>query len=212
MPFSRSPVTTTAAHLRPERPQRVRAAGPARADRPRVRPAGQPGDEDADRDRAGEVGDEHQDDRPEHDRGVHRARSSVGPGRPRRAGPARRPESSIRAPGAARLRVVATPRVPSTAMTHLPTAAARRAAAAALRGTLTHGRRLVQRLRSRRARRRAPAATRRPSGRPSSGSRSPSSTRTRSAGRASTAAASRPRRCSSRPPSPSGSATPRTTA
>ena len=75
-PLSRSPATTTAAHLRPS--ARSALVPPVRPE-PTVRgsaAARAAGDEDADRDRAGEVGDEHQDDRPEHDRGVHRARSS----------------------------------------------------------------------------------------------------------------------------------------
>ena len=75
---------------------------------------------------------------------------------------------------------------------------------------LTDGRRLLQRLRSRRPRR---GHRRLRGGLPrlrSSASRSPSSTRTSSAARASIAAASRPRRCSRARRSTSASATPRT--
>ena len=74
-------------------------------------------------------------------------------------------------------------------------------AAAGAEARLTDGRRLLQRLRSRRPRRRARVATRPPSGPPSSDFGSPSSTRTRSAGPASIAAASRRRPSSSRPSS-----------
>ena len=71
-PLRRSPATTNGCPLAPQCPERVRAAGPARADGPRIRAAGEAGHEDPDRDRPREVGDEHQDQRLEHDRGIHR--------------------------------------------------------------------------------------------------------------------------------------------
>ena len=63
-------MTTTAAHLRPS--ARRALVPPVRPSRPSAGPCRRrPGHEDAHRDRAGEVGEEHQDDGPEHDRGIH---------------------------------------------------------------------------------------------------------------------------------------------
>ena len=137
-------------------------------------------------------------DGPEHDRGIHQARSN-GDRRTLAAGDARPPESSIsrvtRPLGCASREGRAYHR---STMTHLPSRRSRRR----LRGAPRHpdpwpSARPTTSISSCSAR--APAATRRPSAPPSSASRSPSSTRTRSAGRASIAAASRPRRSSSRP-------------
>ena len=194
-------MTTTAAHFRPERAQRVRAAGPPGADRsadparPTAAPPGRrPGSTRRGRRRA-----------------IRRRRGSRDPSmRSCVRAVARRPESSIRVRRrpADRRRLRASRRRayhrrddPSArpARRRLPAVAERQAP----RGTLTHGRRLLQRLRSRRARRRHRRLHRRLPRRPARASRSPSSTRTRSAARASTAAASRPRRCSNRRPSPS---------
>ena len=103
--------------LATERPQRIRAAGSARSDRPRVGAARDPGDEDAHRDGAGEVGDQHQDGGAQDERRVQRhapmaVRDAVPFRRPR-------PESST-GPGGPSVARLATPRVPSRAMTHLP--------------------------------------------------------------------------------------------
>ena len=125
--------------LATEGPQRVRAARPPGADRPRVGPAADPGDEDAERDRAGEVrhDDEGQVDgegarvharwlrqrRPgptrarthgsdRRARGA-RAESSTGPLARRLEGPGVHPTRAVR-PARPRLRLARTSRVPSS--------------------------------------------------------------------------------------------------
>ena len=101
-----------------ERSQGIGPAGPPGADRPRVRAARPPRDEHPDRDRSREVGDEHQDDGPEHDRGVQQARSNDDRGPADAGSPEGRSlASAARGPSVARL---GTPRVPSVAMTHQP--------------------------------------------------------------------------------------------
>ena len=204
-------MTTTAAHSRPERPQGVGPAGPAGADRPRVRaaraaaPRGRrPGSSRRGRRRASGrrsgATSAGSNDTLQRDRDIRRSAS-------------RRPESST-----GRIAVPApigcASRDAARTIDHddppaQPTLPRR------LRGAPRHpdpwpSARPTTSISSCSAR--APAAMRRRSAPPSSASRSPSSTRTRSAARASIAAASRPRRCSSRRPSPSASATPRTTA
>ena len=118
-PLSRSPVDDDRGPFATERAQGVGAARPPGADGPRVRTAGEAGHQDAHRDRADEVDDEHQDDEAE-DRRIHRMLLCVGAG-------ARRAESStgsaaVGPPPAAGPSVAAcsTPRVPSTSMTPPP--------------------------------------------------------------------------------------------
>ena len=134
---------------RAQRPQRIGAAGPPRADRAWVDPARGAGDEDADRDRARQVGDEHQADRPDHDHRVHQARSSRVED-PWSQGP---PDGRSLASGDRRLGCASRRAARTIDRDDPPAQPSLGAGFAALRGTLTHGRRLLQRLRSRRARR-----------------------------------------------------------
>ena len=153
-------MTTTAAHLRP----RARSAfvPPVRPE-PTVRgsvPCAKPGHDDPDRDRARQVRHRHQHDGLEHERPGPSTRSGSVPGpdvdpagRGRESSTRGSPPSRPAAPTVAASRALGcAPRDGTRTIDRDdPSPAATRARHA--RGTLTHGRRILQRLRSRRARR-----------------------------------------------------------